>query len=76
MFASRAIELISENLRTAYAHGENFNALSAMLETSLLPGIPFANAGVTAVNAFAYPIGVEFHIPHGVANTLMWPKGL
>jgi len=31
----------------------------------------FANAGVTAVHAFAYPIGAEFHIPHGVANTLM-----
>jgi len=30
-----------------------------------------ANAGVTAVHAFAYPIGAEFHIPHGVANTLM-----
>jgi alcohol dehydrogenase class IV len=33
----------------------------------------FANAGVTAVHAFAYPIGAEFHIPHGIANTLMLP---
>ncbi|MBW1644422.1 MAG: iron-containing alcohol dehydrogenase, partial [Deltaproteobacteria bacterium] len=24
-------------------------------------------------HAFAYPIGAEFHIPHGVANTLMLP---
>jgi alcohol dehydrogenase class IV len=40
----------------------------------LLAGcIGFANAGVTAVHAFAYPIGAEFHIPHGVANTLMLP---
>lgn len=31
----------------------------------------FANAGVTAVHAFAYPIGAEFHIPHGVANSIM-----
>ena len=44
-----------------------------MLEGSLLAGIAFANAGVTAVHAFAYPIGAEFHIPHGVANTLMLP---
>ncbi len=71
MLAARAIELIAENLRTAYAHGGNIHARSAMLEGSLLAGIAFANAGVTAVHAFAYPIGAQFHIPHGVANTLM-----
>ena len=71
MLAARAIELIAENLRTAYAHGGNIDARSAMLEGSLLAGISFANAGVTAVHAFAYPIGAQFHIPHGVANTLM-----
>ncbi len=43
------------------------------MEGALLAGIAFANAGVTAVHAFAYPIGAEFHIPHGVANTLMLP---
>ena len=42
-----------------------------MIEGSLLAGMAFANAGVTAVHAFAYPIGSEFHIPHGVANTIM-----
>ena len=42
-----------------------------MLEGSLLAGMAFANAGVTAVHAFAYPIGAEFHIPHGVANSVM-----
>ena len=25
------------------------------------------------MHAFAYPIGAEFHIPHGIANTLMLP---
>ena len=37
----------------------------------MLAGMAFANAGVTAVHAFAYPIGAEFHIPHGVANSIM-----
>jgi alcohol dehydrogenase class IV len=73
MLASRAMELIADNLRTAYAQGGNLPARAAMLEGSLLAGIAFANAGVTAVHAFAYPIGAEFHIPHGVANTLMLP---
>jgi len=73
MLAMRAMELIGENLRTAYANGADIQARAAMLEGSLLAGMAFANAGVTAVHAFAYPIGAEFHIPHGVANTLMLP---
>jgi alcohol dehydrogenase class IV len=71
MFAARAMELIGDHLRTAVTQGGNLDARSAMLEASLLAGIAFANAGLTAVHAFAFPIGAEFHIPHGVANTLM-----
>jgi alcohol dehydrogenase class IV len=71
MFATRAITMIADNLRTAYANGGNLQARSGMLEGSMLAGVAFANAGVTAVHAFAYPIGAEFHIPHGVANTIM-----
>lgn len=69
--AKQAIRLISQNLRSAYANGSNIAARAAMLEGSMLAGIAFANAGVTAVHAFAYPIGAEFHIPHGVANSIM-----
>ena len=71
--AFRAMELISDNLRTAYARGEDLEARSQMLEGSLLAGIAFANAGVTAVHAFAYPIGGEFHVAHGLANSIMLP---
>lgn len=69
--ARQAMRLISQNLRSAYADGSNIAARTAMLEGSMLAGIAFANAGVTAVHAFAYPIGSEFHIPHGVANSIM-----
>jgi len=73
LLAFRALELLYDNIRTAYANGNNYQARSSMMEGSLLAGMAFANAGVTAVHAFAYPIGAEFHIPHGVANTLMLP---
>jgi len=69
--ARRAMRLISENLRGAYQNGQNIEARTGMLEGSMLAGMAFANAGVTAVHAFAYPIGAEFHIPHGVANSIM-----
>ncbi|MFA6220903.1 MAG: iron-containing alcohol dehydrogenase [Desulfomonilaceae bacterium] len=71
MLAKEAMWLISQNIRTAFANGSNLDARSKMLEGSLLAGMAFANAGVTAVHAFAYPIGAEFHIPHGVANSIM-----
>jgi alcohol dehydrogenase len=73
MYCIKAIELIYGNIRTAYAKGDNLAARAAMMEGAMLAGIGFANSGVTAVHAFAYPIGAEFHIPHGVANTLMLP---
>jgi alcohol dehydrogenase len=69
--AKRAMFLIANNLRAAFENGSNVEARSAMLEGAMLAGMAFANAGVTAVHAFAYPIGAEFHIPHGVANSIM-----
>jgi len=71
MLARQAMGLIAANIRTAYTDGANLAARSQMLEGSLLAGMAFCTAGVTAVHAFAYPIGAEFHIPHGVANSIM-----
>ncbi len=73
MFAVKAINYIYPNIRIAYSNGSNIEAREKMLTGSMLAGIAFANAGVTAVHAFAYPIGAEFHIPHGIANTIMFP---
>jgi alcohol dehydrogenase class IV len=73
VLARQAMKLVFENIRKAYANGEDIEARANMLEGSLLAGMAFANAGVTAVHAFAYPIGAEFHIPHGVANSIMLP---
>jgi alcohol dehydrogenase class IV len=73
LLAFRAMELLSKNIRMAYAHGENLVARSNMMEGSLFAGIAFANAGVGAVHAFAYPLGGEFHLAHGLTNTLMLP---
>lgn len=71
LLAVQAMKLLFDNIRTAYANGSDLQARANMLEGSMLAGMAFANAGVTAVHAFAYPIGAEFHIPHGVANSIM-----
>lgn len=71
MLALESMRLVFRHIRTAFANGPNIEARGGMLEGSLLAGMAFANAGVTAVHAFAYPIGAEFHIPHGIANSIM-----
>ncbi|MDK2888856.1 MAG: alcohol dehydrogenase [Thermoanaerobacter sp.] len=71
--ALTAIKLISRYLRTAVANGEDREARENMAMASLLAGIAFANAGVGAVHALAYPLGAQFHVPHGVANAVLLP---
>ena len=40
----------------------------------MMGGIAFGNAGVGAVHALSYPyFGGMFHVPHGVANTMVLP---
>ena len=69
--ALKAIEILAYNIKTAYEQGHNIQARNNMLYGSLLAGIAFSNAGVGAVHAFAYPLGGMFHIPHGMANSVM-----
>lgn len=38
------------------------------LVASTMAGISFSNAGCAAVHALSYPIGGEYHVPHGKAN--------
>jgi alcohol dehydrogenase class IV len=67
----RAIKLLNDNILEAFRNGGNAKAREKMLLGSFLAGAAFANAGVTAVHAFAYPIGGMFHVAHGLANSLM-----
>jgi alcohol dehydrogenase class IV len=71
--AAEGIKLISKSIRTAVFDGDNAWARHNMAMGSLLGGISFGNAGVGAVHAMSYPVGGMFHVPHGIANTLMLP---
>lgn len=71
--AIRALELLSQNLRSAVAQPDNLSARSAMLLGSMLAGQAFANSPVAAVHALAYPLGGQFGISHGLSNALMLP---
>ncbi len=71
--AQNAIRIIIDNIGKAYEEGSDLSARENMMIGSMMAGIAFANAGVGAVHAFAYPLGGMFHIPHGLANSIMLP---
>ncbi|MGM0396485.1 MAG: iron-containing alcohol dehydrogenase [Bacillota bacterium] len=64
-----AISIISKWLGPAYADGNNIEARYYMSLGSLLAGLVLNNAGTSLVHALAYPIGGEFHVPHGPSLT-------
>jgi len=76
LLAREALRLLSANLHEAVHNGSNRQARQAMLLGACLAGQAFANAPVAAVHALAYPLGGNFHIPHGLSNALVLPHVL
>ena len=76
MLARQALELMSKNIETAVHDGSNMIARGAMLLGAMKAGQAFANAPVAAVHALAYPLGGNYHIPHGLTNSLVLPHVL
>ena len=74
MLAKQALELLSSNLCLAVEEPGNVAARSNMLLGAMLAGQAFANAPVAAVHALAYPLGGNYHIPHGLSNALVLPQ--
>lgn len=73
LLAREALRLLASHLDQAVRRGDNLAARQAMLLGACLAGQAFANAPVAAVHALAYPLGAHFHVPHGLANSLVLP---
>lgn len=69
--ATKALNLLSSNIVRACETPADINAREAMLLGAMFAGQAFSNAPCAAVHAMAYPLGVHFHVPHGLANSLM-----
>ena len=72
-WAIEGISLIAANLETACDEPGNLAAREAMLMASHLGGMCLGPVNTAAVHALAYPMGGEFHVPHGIANSLLLP---
>lgn len=71
--ALQAIKMISANIRAAFTDPSDIEAQSNMMLASTMAGAAFINADVGAVHAIAETVGVKYHIPHGVANSIFLP---
>ncbi len=71
IFALSAIELISGNLRHAWANGEDLDAREKTMLGALQAGIAFSNSSVALVHGMSRPIGAYFHLAHGVSNAVL-----
>jgi len=74
--AVEAMRLVAENLRAAYAYGDNIDARSGMSLASLMAGLAFGNAGTVLGHAcgyaYVYP-ATKFHFPHGYSIAITMP---
>jgi alcohol dehydrogenase len=70
LLAFEAVRIIYENLPAAFADGQNIPARYQMAYGSMLAGIVLNLAGASSSHALAYPIGSEYHVPHGVGCML------
>lgn len=71
IFSLSAIELISGNLRQAWANGNNVEAREKTMLGALQAGIAFSNSSVALVHGMSRPIGAYFHVPHGASNAAL-----
>jgi alcohol dehydrogenase class IV len=71
--AEKAIALVGRYLRRAVYKGGDVEAREGMHLASLMAGMAFSNAGLTAVHALEYPVGVATGTSHGAANGLLLP---
>ncbi len=70
LLALESVRIIYENLPAAFADGQNIPARYQMAYGSMLAGIVLNVAGASSSHALAYPIGSEYHVPHGVGCML------
>jgi len=72
-FAREGIRLIMNFIERAVNDGADMEARSSMSLGSLYGGLCLGPVNTAAVHALAYPVGGEFKVPHGVANSVLLP---
>ena len=72
-YAEKAVKLIFSNLENAYKDGKNIDARNNMLKASYYAGMAFTRAYVGYVHAIGHNLGGFYHVPHGLAMSVILP---
>ena len=72
-YALQGISSCSRFLARAVQHGDDIEAREGMSLASLYGGLCLGPVNTAAVHALAYPLGSEFHVPHGLSNAVLLP---
>ncbi|MGY0580236.1 MAG: iron-containing alcohol dehydrogenase [Paraglaciecola chathamensis] len=71
--AIAAMKLIGQNLLKTCQDAKDLAAREAVMLGATLAGIAFSNASVALVHGMSRPLGVHFHVPHGLSNAMLLP---
>ena len=74
VYALQGIRLIAANLERAVKNGQDVEAREALALGSLYGGLCLGPVNTAAVHALSYPLGGEYHIPHGLSNAILLPS--
>ncbi len=72
-FALAAMKTIWSDLPVCVHDPHNRRAREAMMLAATQAGVAFSNASVALVHGMSRPLGVHFHIPHGLSNAMLLP---
>ena len=73
LYALEGVRLIAGSLLRAYHDGTDMQARTNLSIGSYYGGLCLGPVNTSAVHALSYPLGGEFHIPHGLANAILLP---
>jgi alcohol dehydrogenase class IV len=73
VYALEGIRLCAKYLIRAIRNGNDLEAREGMSMASMFGGLCLGPVNTAAVHALAYPLGGEFHIPHGLSTAILLP---
>jgi len=73
LYALEGVRIIAKYLKRACDDGTDLEARTQVALGSMYGGMCLGPVNTAAVHALSYPLGVEYHIPHGLSNALLLP---
>lgn len=72
-YALEGIRRIGRSIEAAVKNGRDLDARADVMLGAMYGGLCLGPVNTAAVHALSYPLGGEYRVPHGVANSLLMP---